>query len=152
MKKLCLSVLIMLMSVTLGFAAQAVDSSVEQWEKGGCIQTLHSSSNTVEVGTPEIFAIPMNNAVNSISEIVFSSSSTSWNVFLSSTDNNTTPSGDLILQFSETSKTVGSPELVRPRDFYNGDDPAIYYIYATITATTVNTGSWTLRITEKEKK
>ena len=138
---------------TIGaFSGLAVSSTAERkvWDKGVKWVRTFTGANVAE-GTQSIFAIPMRYTEGVIHEITFESASTAWSVMLSSVDGVTTANKNTFLKFSETSDTYGRHAINPPRTYYNEDSPIDEFIYATITATTVATGVWTLKIKEEMK-
>ena len=152
MKKILLACLMILIFCSQGLCASAVSSTAERkvWDKGVKWVRTFTGANVAE-GTQTVFAIPMRYTEGVIHEITFESASTSWVVLLSSKDSVLTANENSFLRFSETADTLGSPTINPPRSYYNEDSPVDKVIYATITATTVATGTWTLKIKEEMK-
>ena len=155
MKRFILVLCLLMYSSVLfaaGPAATAVPTwdRVKVWKKGPEYTTIYEAEfgDSVVVGNPIVYAVPMFSAQGKITEVTFESSSTAWQVFFSHINEQLSPSIETFLAWSETSSTIGSPELSMPRTYYNGDDPQTNIIYFTIVPVTVDSGLWSLSVTE----
>jgi len=151
-KVLCLACFMVLLYTNAWAVATAGPTPVctDVWNNANemtCVYT--DTTNSVTAGQTEVFQITTLDWHGKISEVSFQSSSTSWSVFLSRIDSLAAATTDTILKWSETSATLGSPELSVPRTYYNGVGMGgdYKYLFFTVAPVTVNTGNWVLTVT-----